>query len=125
VTEILEETFIGFDPGIEPWWAGFWSLADHRGGPPQLITGDRVSNTQEFFAMIASGSAITTVPACHAALIVGAVHNVAAIPLRDADPAVLALSGRLDHCNQTVRALLAAAESLPHGRSESGVPVAS
>lgn len=112
VAEVVDETFIGFHPSIEPWWAGFWSLADHRGEPPPRITPDRVSNSQELFVMIIADRGITTVPACHAKLIVRAVNSVAAIPLRDADPSVLALVGRLDYRNSRVQALIAVAEGL-------------
>ncbi|MGA2321990.1 MAG: hypothetical protein ABSG95_14850 [Solirubrobacteraceae bacterium] len=112
---MLDENFVGWHPSIEPAWAGFWSLDDHRGGPPPNVTADRVFNPQELFASIAAGSAITTVPACHAAVILNVLTGVVAIPLLDADPSVMALAGREDHVNPLIRALLEVAESLAEG----------
>ncbi|HWX95925.1 MAG TPA: LysR substrate-binding domain-containing protein [Solirubrobacteraceae bacterium] len=122
VADVLDETFIGFHPSIESWWAGFWSLVDHRGAPPPHVTADRVSNSQEFFVMIAAGRAITTVPACHAELIVRAVSSVVAIPLSDADPSVLVLAGRVDRRNTLVEALITVAESLKAGCAGTRLP---
>jgi DNA-binding transcriptional LysR family regulator len=113
VADVLEDTFIGFHPSIEPWWAGFWSLNDHRGGSPQHVTADRISNSQELFTMIAMGKGILAVPACHANLITRALNSVLAIPLSDADPAVFVLVGREDRRNPSVEALIAVAEKLP------------
>ncbi len=123
VAEVLDETFIGFHDSVEPWWAGFWSLNDYRGGPPLHVTADRASNSQELFTMIAAArGALAVVPACHAALIVRALSGVAVIPLRDADPSVLALSGRLDHRSSPVEALIAVAEELRQGGSDPLLP---
>jgi DNA-binding transcriptional LysR family regulator len=118
VTDVLEDTFIGFHPSVEPWWAGFWSLNDHRGGPPQHVTADRISNSQELFTMIAMGNGILAVPACHADLISRALNSVVAIPLSDADPAVFVLVGRQDRRNPSVEALIAVAETLPRAPVE-------
>jgi DNA-binding transcriptional LysR family regulator len=118
VADVLDETFIGFHPSIEPWWAGFWSLNDHRGGPAPHVTADRVSNSQELFTMVAAENAIMAVPACHAALIARALNSVVAVPLCDADPAVLALAGRLDHRNSLVETLIAVAENLTEGGTD-------
>jgi DNA-binding transcriptional LysR family regulator len=112
VADVLDHTFIGFHPSIEPWWAGFWSLNDHRGGPPRHVTPDRISNTQELFTMIAIGSGILAVPACHADLITKALNSVVAIPLSDADPAVFVLVGREDRRTPSVDALIAVAKEL-------------
>jgi DNA-binding transcriptional LysR family regulator len=112
VADVLKETFIGFHPSIEPWWAGFWSLNDHRGGPPLHVTADRISNSQELFTMVAMGNGILAVPACHADLIARALTSIVAIPLSDADPAVLVLVGRHDRRNLPVDALIAVAEEL-------------
>jgi hypothetical protein len=113
VADVLDDTFIGFHPSIQPWWAGFWSLNDHRGGPPEHVTADRISNSQELFTTIAMGKGILAVPACHADLITRALNSVRAIPLSDADPAVFVLVGRQDRRNPSVEALIAVAEKLP------------
>jgi DNA-binding transcriptional LysR family regulator len=106
VADVLDETFIGFHESVDPAWAGFWSLDDHRGGPPPSVTLERSANAQERFAMIASGHAITAMPERHAAVIAKVLPTVVAIPLIDADPTVLTLIGREDRRNPSVDALL-------------------
>jgi len=113
VAEAIDETFIGLHPSIEPEWAGFWSLDDHRGGPPRHVTVDRACNPQEVLASLAVRSAITTVPASVAALTAKILPGVAAIPLRDAEPAAITLVGHEDQRNRLVQALIAFAESAP------------
>jgi DNA-binding transcriptional LysR family regulator len=111
VAEVLNETFLCFHPAVEPVWAGFWSLDDHRGEPPPHTTADTPLTSTELVACIASGRAITTIPACQAATIVNILPDVVAIPVRDADPAALALVWRDDNQNPLVPALLALAGS--------------
>jgi DNA-binding transcriptional LysR family regulator len=129
VAEVLDETFLAFDPSIDPVWAGFWSLDDHRGGPPAHLTAARSANAQERFALMVAGSGIATVPACHAEIIAKALPGVVAIPLRDADPTILSLVGREDRRDRVVEALLAVARELGAERrlsaSMHGQPVAS
>ena len=110
VAEVLDETFYGFHPAVEPVWAGFWMLDDHRGKPPTCITTDRARNPLEMFAIVASGRAITTFPASRAAVIQKLLRGVVAIPLRDADPAVLSLVWRKDNPNPLIAALVAFAQ---------------
>jgi DNA-binding transcriptional LysR family regulator len=112
VAEVLDETFLGFDPSIDPVWAGFWSLDDHRGGPPADTTAARSANAQERFALIVAGGGIATVPACHAEIIAKALPGVVAIPIRHADPTILSLVGREDRRDRVVEALLAVAGEL-------------
>jgi DNA-binding transcriptional LysR family regulator len=112
VADVLEETFLGFDPTVDAAWAGFWSLDNYRGGPPSRLAPERSANAQERFAMMAAGSGITTAPACHAAIITKALPGIVAIPLRDADPTILTLVGREDRRNQLVEALLAVAQTV-------------
>ncbi len=111
VAEVLDETFIGLDPSIEPAWAGFWSLDDHRGEPPRHVTVDRAANPQEVLASLAVRRAITTVPASVAGVIVNFVAGVTAIPLRDAKPAAITLVGREDRHNALVATLAAFARN--------------
>jgi DNA-binding transcriptional LysR family regulator len=106
VAEVLDETFIGFHPSVEPAWASFWSLDDHRGETPRRLTPDGVANPHEVFAALAVRQAITTAPASVAGLIPNALSGVVAIPLRDADPASIALVGHQDRANPLVQALL-------------------
>jgi LysR family transcriptional regulator, hca operon transcriptional activator len=111
VDEILDETFIGLHPSTDPSWAGFWSLDDYRGGPPRQFSVDRAINAQEVLASLAVRSAITTVPASVARVIVSVLPGVAAVPLRGADPCTIVLVGHEARENRLVPALLAFART--------------
>jgi len=110
VADVLDETFIGLHPSIDPTWAGFWSLDDHRGGPPSDVTADQAANPQEVLAALSVRSAITTVPAPVAGLIPSILTEMAAIPLKDARPSTITLVGDQDRRNPLVQALAAFAE---------------
>jgi DNA-binding transcriptional LysR family regulator len=115
VAEALEQTFIGLHPSVEPAWAGFWSLDDHRGGPPRNVTADRASNPQEVLAALAVRRAITTVPAAIAAVVVNLLPGVAAVPLLDAQPSSIVLVGHEGRRNPLVEPLVAFARTLTSG----------
>jgi len=88
VEDVLEETF----PGVVDWcdqeWLGRWGLDAYRGGPARR-TDDGAVTPEEVASIVASGRAITTVPEIVA---VPFAHlGIRAIPLIDADPAVLVL----------------------------------
>jgi DNA-binding transcriptional LysR family regulator len=106
VAEVLEETFIGFHASVEPAWAGFWSLDDHRGRPPRDVTPDGARNPHEVLASLAVRNALTIVPAAVAGLIPSLLSGVSAIALPEARPATIALLGREDRRNALVDALL-------------------
>src|ERR1039457_260505 len=91
VAELLDEMFIGYHHAVQPMWAGFHSLDDHRGSPAPRTTADRALTPSEMLAAIASRRAITMVPASDAAIILKVLRGVVAIPVRDAHPAVLSL----------------------------------
>jgi DNA-binding transcriptional LysR family regulator len=112
IADVLEEAFIGMHPTADPIWAGFWSLDDHRGAPPRVVTGDRAANAQEVLAALAVRNAITTVPAAVAAMIPGVLSGVAAVPLCDAEPAAIELVGRNDRRGAAVGAVLGFAAEL-------------
>jgi DNA-binding transcriptional LysR family regulator len=112
VADVIDERFIGFHPSIEPAWAGFWSLDDHREGPPREVTADRAVNPQEVIASLAVRRAITAVPASVAKLVVGALPGIVAIPLRDAHPAAITMVGPKGRRNPLVAALVAFADTL-------------
>ncbi len=114
VLEVLDETFIGFDPSVDPAWAGFWSLDDHRGGPAPHVVGHAIT-AQERFAYLLAGSGIAVVPACHAAVLINVLQNTVAIPLTDAAPAILTLVARNDRQNTLVEALFATARETTTG----------
>ena len=112
VADVLDETFIGFDPSTDQEWAGFWSLDDHRGAPPRRVTTDRVANGQEVLASLAVSTAITTAPAVAGTLLAGRQTRVVPIPLEDAQPSDVVLVGRRDRRTPPVETMLAFFHSL-------------
>jgi DNA-binding transcriptional LysR family regulator len=111
VADLVDETFIGFHPAVEPAWAATWSLDDHRNGSPPRLA-ERSINAQERFALIAAGSGIATLPACHASIIASILPSVVAIPIRDADPTTLTLVGARGRLTPAVQDLRAVAQDL-------------
>jgi DNA-binding transcriptional LysR family regulator len=106
VAEVLEETFIGFDPAIDPAWSGYWSLDDCRGGPPPRVTVDRATNPQEVLASLAARDAITTAPASVAGVIVSVLPSIVSIPLSGAAPATIMLVGHSGRRNPLVATIV-------------------
>jgi DNA-binding transcriptional LysR family regulator len=111
VAEVLDETFCGTSPLLEPVQAGFWRLDDHRGRLAPSVTADRAINPHELIACIASGRAITTAPASNAANVLTGLTDVIAIPLCDAEPAVLTIVWHRGNHNPNVDKLVALARS--------------
>jgi DNA-binding transcriptional LysR family regulator len=120
VAEVLDETFIGLHRSVEPTWAGFWSLDDHRGAPPGRVTPDRADNPQEVLASLAVRHAITTVPVSVAQALSNVLSGVVAIPLRDANPSTIMLVGHDDRPNPHVMALRAFAGDIAGAAAELG-----
>ncbi len=88
VGEVLDETFPGIVDWADPVWLGYWGLDSYRGAPARR-TDDGAITPEEVASIVASGRAITTVPELVA---VPFGHlGIRAIPLVDADPAVLTL----------------------------------
>jgi DNA-binding transcriptional LysR family regulator len=123
VAWVLDETFIGFHPDVQPTWAGFHNLDDHRGRPPGSTTADRVLSPSEMLARLTSRKGITTVPFGDAAIILKVLRGVVAIPLRDARPALLSLLWRWDAANPLVEAIVATARDLTMDRRTPGTTV--
>jgi len=107
VEEVLDEVYIGLAEGIDPSWAGFWSLDDHRGGPPERVTSDGAGNPQEVLAALAMSDAITAIPSSVAGIIVNLLSNLAAIPLLDAEPLEIVLAGHGGRGNPLIDTLMA------------------
>jgi DNA-binding transcriptional LysR family regulator len=120
--DVLDETFLGCDPSVEETWAGFWRLDDHRDGRPARVTSDRALSASEMAALVASGRAITTLASSSAALVPKVLADVVAIPLADANPAVLAVAWRRDHHNPLVEAFVSVAGE--HVNSHGGAAAA-
>ncbi len=128
LADVLEETFVSYHPDVQPEWAGFHSLDDHRGGPPRASTVDHATSTMQMFAIMTSSRAVTTAPLCDAR-IANQVHpDIVALPVRDARPAVLSLVWDAGRHHPLAQRLVAAAAQLaeetgrersPNGRVQS------
>ncbi|MEA2313919.1 MAG: hypothetical protein QOI03_611 [Solirubrobacteraceae bacterium] len=90
VADVLDETFCGTHPSLEPVRAGFWRLDDHRGAPAR-VSSDLARNAQEWIAVVACGNAIITAPVSSANRFLTGMPGIAIVPLRDAYPSTLAL----------------------------------
>lgn len=102
VADILDERFPG-GPNLHPQWQAFWTLDEHRGGPPKL-TDDHVRNAEQWVHVVASGAAIATVPATIAT---GLPHpGVVTVPLTDGPRVATRLVWRSDNENPLVRHLV-------------------
>jgi DNA-binding transcriptional LysR family regulator len=117
VAKVVDETFVSYHPEVQPTWAGFHSLDDHRSGPPRAMTTDHALTSLQMLGIMTSRRAITTVPLCDAKLAQQVVPDVVAMPLRDAHPAVLSLVWREDNNNPLVHALVGLAGSLAQDES--------
>jgi DNA-binding transcriptional LysR family regulator len=106
VEDLMDQTFVGYSSQVDPVWAGFWSLDDHRGGPPQSVTPDDASVPQEIFAGLAVREAITTVPASSAAVLVNFLAGIVAIPIIDADPTTFVIAGHRGQSSGPLDALV-------------------
>ena len=118
VSDVLDETYISYHPTVQPAWAGFHSLDDHRGEPAPNQTSDHVRAPLEILAVMASGRAVTTLPACDAAIIERALPGIVAVPVQGADEAVLSLVWRTENTSPLLEALVSLAESLFEGTRE-------
>jgi len=94
VEDVMDEEFCGLHPSVDPGWAGFWSLDDHRGGPAPHVTRDGVTSYMEMVAAAASTRCICVVPMVVAQSIAGQAGPLVATALRDAAPATCALAWR-------------------------------
>src|SRR5262249_53153102 len=119
--DVLDENYLGFPPSVDPPWAGFWRLGDHRRKPPERVAPAQPSSAWELVALVPAGRGITTIARSSATLVPEVIPGLAVIPLSDANPAVLALAYRKDTCNPLVNAFVALAQSpdLKSRRSQS------
>jgi DNA-binding transcriptional LysR family regulator len=108
VADVIDETFSGNHPSVEPVRAGFWRLDEERGAPAR-VTSDQASNPQEVLAVVASGRAIWTAAASTVTHFLNDSSPVIAVPLSDAPSVPLALAWRRDVRNPHVPELAAIA----------------
>jgi LysR family transcriptional regulator, benzoate and cis,cis-muconate-responsive activator of ben and cat genes len=120
VADVLDDTFVSYHPDVQPLWAGFHSLDDHRGEPPRSMTVDRAASSLQILGIMTARKAITIVPLCDARLVEQVHPDLVAIPLRDADPAVVSLVWRADNPNPLVEELVSVARTIaPTGSGSS------
>ena len=103
VAEALDETFIGYHPDVQRAWAALHTLDAVRGGPPQVQTEDQVASALQMLGVFATTTAVTTLPLADALLV---LPRISAVPLSDADPAVLSLIWRVEDEHPLVAALV-------------------
>jgi DNA-binding transcriptional LysR family regulator len=114
----LNETFISYHPTVQPQWAGFHSLDDHRGGPPQASTADRVATSLEMLGRLSrlgEEGAVTALPQTDAQLVAHVLPGVTAVPLVDAAPATISLVWHAGDAHPLVQGLVEAARSCAGG----------
>jgi DNA-binding transcriptional LysR family regulator len=114
VQDAIEATFVGYDPAVQPAWAGFHCLDDFRGAPSEHLTHDRaITSLQMLGIMSSSTRAITAIPLRDVRIAQQVLPTVTAIPMVDLEPAVISLVWRTDNRNPLLEALLTAARELP------------
>jgi DNA-binding transcriptional LysR family regulator len=119
LTDVLDETFVSYHPDVQPAWAAFHSLDDHRGGAPGMLTDDHALSTLQMLGIMSSAGAVTTIPYGDAKLARQVLPDIVAMPLRDAEPAAVSLVWHEDASSSLLEDLLDIAKRLR--RSEDDV----
>jgi DNA-binding transcriptional LysR family regulator len=114
VEQALDQTFVSYHPLVQQAWAGFHSLDDHRGGPPDAVTDDRVGTSLEMLGRLgrsvgAGERALTTLPSADARLVADVLPGVVAVPLANAAPAMVSLIWHSQNTHPLVAALVESA----------------
>jgi DNA-binding transcriptional LysR family regulator len=122
VADVLDEPFYGCHPSVDPVWAGFWTLDDHRGGAPQRLTQDRPINSLELIATISSGRALRAFSMTTARTLASFMPELVAVPLTDARPAQCALAWRASQANPHVATFAQVARTLVDSVGEAPSP---
>jgi DNA-binding transcriptional LysR family regulator len=112
VVDVIDETFIGYHPAVQPIWAGFHSLDDHRGCPPEHHTDDDALTSLQMLGIMSSPRALTTVPYADAKLAMQVLPEIASVPIADAAPAVVSLVWQRDAGNPLIEDLVGIAKRL-------------
>jgi DNA-binding transcriptional LysR family regulator len=116
--DVLNETFVSYHPEVQPAWAAFHSLDDHRGGPPGQVTGDHALSTLQMLGIMSSPRAITTVPHGDAKLARQVLPGIVAMPLEDAAPATVSLLWREDASGPLLEDLIGLAKRVARSEDE-------
>jgi DNA-binding transcriptional LysR family regulator len=111
VDDVLDQVFINYHADVEPGWAGFHSLDDCRGGPPEHTGPDRPLTPSEMLAAMTSRRGVTALPACDAVKIIKILRGLSLVRLRDAEPFRLGLTWRRDDTNPYLAVLAALARA--------------
>jgi DNA-binding transcriptional LysR family regulator len=112
LADVLQDTFIRYHPTVQPDWAAFHGLDDHRGCAPTRMTDHCVRTPLEMLGAISASTAIAVVPYADAKLVQRAVSTLMAAPIRDADPASICLVWRKQSHHPLIPALVASARDL-------------
>lgn len=119
LADVLDENFVSYHPEVQPEWAGFHTLDDHRGSPPRRVTGDHALSTLQMLGTMSCGArAITIVPQGDAELAGRVLPDIVVIPLHDAAPAQVSLLWREDAHSPLLADLVNAARQLARGDDE-------
>lgn len=111
-SEVLADRFVSYHPDVQRQWAGFHCLDDLRGGPPERMSDEHAFTPLEMLGLVSGAAGITTAPLLDAKLAEQTVPQVAAIPLRGADPVAVSLAWRSDNPNPLIQALVRAARGV-------------
>jgi DNA-binding transcriptional LysR family regulator len=118
VGDVLDETFISYHPEVQPAWAAFHSLDDHRGGPPREMTGDHALGTLQMVGIMSSPRAITTAPYGDAKLAPQLLPGIVAMPIEDAAPAAVSLLWREGTSSRLLEDLIDIARRMARSEDE-------
>lgn len=110
--DVLEERFISYDPSVQRAWAGFHSLDDVRGCPPESMTVDNVTTSLQMLGLLGTGKGVTAFPLCDARIVAQVLPGTVALPIEDAPPAVVSLVWLSERENAIVAALVQAARGM-------------
>jgi DNA-binding transcriptional LysR family regulator len=106
--DLIDEPIVWVDD-MDPVARDFWTLADHRAGRPPHI-GARVTGFEDLFAAVRAGQAVAACPAS----VVGGLPfaDVVVRPVRDLEPAQVAVCRRDDDDNPAAGAFVQTAIAL-------------